>query len=246
MKQTKILMGMPISLEIIKCFDKKVFDRVFDYFGDVDHRFSTYKKDSEISKINRGELHRKDFSPKVREVFKLAEQTKKETGGYFNIARPDEKIDPSGIVKGWAIFNAAKILKRYGFKNFYVEAGGDVEVSGLKNKKKWRVGIKNPFNVEEIVKMIEVSSCGVATSGNYARGEHIYNPKTQLQANEIASITIIGPNAYEADRFATAAFAMGGKGIEFIARQRGLEGYMIDNGGIATVTPGFDKYELHR
>jgi len=46
---------------------------------------------------------------------------------------------------------------------------------------------------------------------------------------EIASISVIGPNVYEADRFATAAFAMGEKGIEFIEKQKKLEGYMIKN-----------------
>ena len=55
-------------------------------------------------------------------------------------------------------------------------------------------------------------------------------------------MTIIGPNVYEADRFSTPAFAMGRNGIKFIEKQKGLEGYMIANDGVATYTSGFNKY----
>lgn len=241
MRKTRLIMGMPITVEIIGSADK-VFDEVFDYFGYVDQKFSTYKNTSEISKINRGEIKSSDFSSEMKKIFKLAEQTKKETDRYFDIVQ-NGKIDPSGIVKGWAILNAAKIIKRAGFENFYVEAGGDIQVLGRKKKgEKWRVGIRNPFNVSEIIKVLSVSNLGVATSGAYERGLHIYNPKTHRLANEIASITVVGRNVYEADRFATAAFAMGKRGIEFIERQKGLEGYMIDKKGIATLTRGFEKY----
>jgi thiamine biosynthesis lipoprotein len=58
----------------------------------------------------------------------------------------------------------------------------------------------------------------------------------------LKSITIIGPNVYEADRFATPAFVMGENAIAFIEKQKGLEGYIIDNKGEATMTSGFEKY----
>ena len=56
------------------------------------------------------------------------------------------------------------------------------------------------------------------------------------------SLTVIAPNVLEADRFATAAFAMGFKGIYFLEERSGLEGYLIDNTGLATMTTGFDSY----
>jgi len=84
---------------------------------------------------------------------------------------------------------------------------------------------------------------GIATSGTYIRGAHIYNPlNPQEQLNEIVSLTVIGPNIYEADRFATAAFAMGKNGIVFIEHLPGFEAYVIDVKGIATSTTGFSKY----
>ena len=60
--------------------------------------------------------------------------------------------------------------------------------------------------------------------------------------NEIVSISVIGPNVFEADRFATAAFAMQRKGINFIEKLDGFEAYMIDKNGIATMTSKFEKY----
>lgn len=243
MKQSRNIMGMPITVEIV---DKKArgkdIDEVFDYFNYVDLKFSTYKTDSEVSKINNGELEIKDYSQDMKKVLLLCEQTKKQTNGYFDIWK-NEKMDPSGIVKGWAIKNAADILRKRGFKNFYVEAGGDIEVSGKNGQgNNWTVGIKNPFNVTEIVKVLQIHNKGIATSGTYLRGKHIYNPITDKDADEIASFTVIGPDIYEADRFATAAFAMGKKGIYFIENLPGFEAYMIDKEKQATLTSAFDKY----
>ncbi len=137
------------------------------------------------------------------------------------------------------------MLHGFGYRNFYVEAGGDIQVFGQNGEgKAWTVGIKNPFNVQEIVKTAKLhNNEGIATSGSYERGAHIYNPKNRKQElAEIASITVIGKNIYEADRFATAAFAMQGRGIGFIESVPGLEGYSIDTHGIATMTSGFSTY----
>ncbi len=237
-------MGMPIVVELAdkKCTPKDI-DEVFDYFSYIDKTFSTYKKNSEISKINSGKLQEKDYSSDVKTVLLLCEKTKKETNGYFDIHK-NGKIDPSGVVKGWAINNAAKILRKRGFKNFYINAGGDIQVSGTNAEGiVWTVGIQNPFNLMEIIKVLQVKNVGVATSGTYARGQHVYNPfKSDQNLNEIVSLTVIAKNIYEADRFATAAFAMQKEGIKFIAKIKGLEGYMIDRNGIATYTSGFNKF----
>ena len=216
---------------------------VFDYFRQVDSRFSTYKKDSEISRFNRHEIAKKDVSLEMQEVLRLSDKTKKETDGYFNIRKADGTLDPSGLVKGWAIYQATKIIEQRGFHNFYIDAGGDIQTKGLTQLgKKWRVGIKNPFHPTEIVKIVLLSGQGIATSGTYIRGQHVYNPHKKGVLEEIVSISVIGPNVYDADRFATAAFAMQEKGITFIQSLLGFEGYMIDKNGTATMTSGFDSY----
>ncbi len=240
-------MGMPITVEICDASAGEfIFDTIFSYFDYVDKKFSTYKDDSEITLINNNQLTEKDFSPDMREVFALSEETKKVTDGYFDIKLKNGKYNPSGLVKGWAIYNAAKLLKERGFKNFYVEAGGDIQVCGKSSQgQNWQVGIRNPFNQEEIIKVISLTDIGIATSGSYIRGDHIYNPHdTDRVITEIVSLTVIGPNIYEADRFATAAFAMGKRGINFIESLPGFEGYMIDKTGIAIMTGGFKKYTV--
>lgn len=245
MKQLQLLMGMPITVEVV---DPGVIEadigKVLAYFRAVDDTFSTYKEDSEISKINRGELCEEEYSDEMKLILALSEQTKQETQGYFDIQH-NGIADPSGIVKGWAILKAATMLKEAGFTNFYIDAGGDIQVSGKKGGNPWRIGIRNPFNRKEIVKVLVVTDKGIATSGTAIRGQHIYDPHhphTPLQ--DIMSLTLIGPNVYEADRFATAAFAMGKRGISFIERLPGFEGYMIDASARATFTSGFERYVL--
>lgn len=250
MKQTQDIMGMPVTVEIRDSeATSEIFNGVFSYFKYVDEKFSTYKSTSEISAINRGELDAAKWSQDMKEVFTLSAETKKMTGGYFDILRLDGKIDPSGLVKGWAIWNAAKILKLHDVKNFYVEAGGDIEVSGLNAQgAAWRVGIENPFKKSDainntIVKAVNLKNQGIATSGIYKRGCHIYDPVNKKSVgSDILSLTVVGPNVYEADRFATAAFAMGRSGIEFIEKLDGFEGYQIDEKGIALMTSGFANY----
>lgn len=246
MRKTRLIMGMPVTVEIADNYAKNSdFKQVFDFFKSVDETFSTYKKTSEISRLNEGLLTKKELSKEVIEIFKLAEQTKKETEGYFDFNKGG-KIDPSGIVKGWAILKAAELLKGKGYHNYFIEAGGDIQVSGKNPEgQNWVIGIRNPFNRFENIKIISIGNRGVATSGTAIRGQHIYNPFFPgREIKDIVSLTVIGPNVYEADRFATSAFAMGRRGIDFIEELEGFEGYLVDCNKIATYTSGFEKFVI--
>jgi thiamine biosynthesis lipoprotein len=258
-------MGMPVTIEIVDGFvGSKAFDIAYNYLEYIDNKFSTYKRNSEISLINRGKLKKGEYSSDMKEVFRLSEETKKLTNGYFDILH-EGKYDPSGIVKGWAILNVARLLEKMNYENFYLDAGGDIQTKGVSGKGlPWVIGIRNPFDEGEVVKVISVKDKGVATSGNYIRGNHIYNPKfmsrrfgnsflwvpgaaglqffPDVHPIPIVSLTVVGPNIYEADRFATAAFAMGEKGIDFIEGLSGFEGYMIKKNGEALETSGFKRY----
>ncbi len=236
-------MGMPITVEILDFeVTAAVIESVFAYFGSVDETFSTYKETSEISRLNRGEIDLAACSDDVRTILALSAQTKQQTHGYFDIER-DGSLDPSGIVKGWAIQQAANRLRSAGWRNFYVDAGGDIQVVGTKEGRPWHVGIRNPFRQEQYVKVLEVSDCGVATSGTSVRGQHIYDPfQPGVPLLDVLSLTVVGPNVYEADRFATAGFAMGRMGISFIESLPDFEGYMIDASGLATYSSGFERY----
>jgi thiamine biosynthesis lipoprotein len=238
-------MGMPVTIEIPG--GEAVaphFERLFSHFEHVEEVFSPFKPTSETSRINSGLLRIGDCSDEMKTVLRLAEKTRLETNGYFDVHK-NGVFNPVGLVKGWAVYQASEMLRAAGVWDFYVDAGGDVQLSGLNEAGGyWRVGIRNPFAPREIVKFLRLSDMGVATSGTYFRGQHVYDPfaATGDTIDEIVSLTVLGPNVYEADRFATAAFAMGPKGIEFIERESGLEGYMIGKNGMATMTTGFQEY----
>lgn len=238
-------MGMPITVEIADAgADRAAVEAAFAYFREVDERFSTYKATSEISRMNDGLVSEDERSPELRDVLVRCAETARLTDGFFDITGRDGRLDPSGLVKGWAIRNAADILARMGHENFYVDAGGDVEVRGAgPGGVPWTVGIRDPFGSTGMVKVLRLRDAGVATSGTYLRGQHIYDPRRKGEPiTDIVSLTVVGPDVYEADRFATAAFAMGRDGIAFISRVRGLEGYLIDSRGVAVMTPGFSRF----
>lgn len=244
MRLDQLTMGMPARAELVGAGDKGSIERIFDLWSAIDEHFSTYKYASEIMRINRGEIRKDDYSQEMQEMFALADKTNIETDGYFNIKRPNGEIDPSGLVKGWAIQKGAELAQAMGFDSYYLEIGGDIQTRGRDERgNEWTVGIRNPLNKTQIVKALYPKGAGVATSGTAEQGQHIYNPHSPAsELADIASITVIGPNIYEADRFATAAFAMGDKGIYFINSLYGFEAYAINRNGTATMTDGIDPY----
>ena len=83
-KQTRILMGMPVTLEVVDpTASNSALDDVFDYFRYVDDNFSTYKDLSEISRLNRGDLKFDEASEDMKLIFELAEQTRREVEWLF-------------------------------------------------------------------------------------------------------------------------------------------------------------------
>jgi FAD:protein FMN transferase len=245
MKEWRIVMGMPVTIEITATdVDPGHFDRLFSYFEHVEEVFSPFRAASETTRINHGLLQADDCCDEMKTIVRLAEKTRVETDGYFDVYR-NGIFNPVGIVKGWAVYQASEMLRQAGIWDFYIDAGGDVQLSGLNEAGHyWAVGIRNPFDQREIVKFLRLTDMGIATSGTYVRGQHIYDPFAAEgdTIDEIVSLTVLGPNVYEADRFATAAFAMGPEGIKFIERESGLEGYAIGKNGIATMTTGFSQY----
>lgn len=232
-------MGMPVSVEVVGDEAARGVEAAFAYFTEIDRRFSPYRADSEVAALNRDPHHRP--SAELAEILALAERTRAESGGFFDIRRPDGRIDPSGIVKGWVIQKVAETLTAYGYEDFCVDAGGDIALSGKNARgESWRIGIRNPFRREEVVRVVASHGGGIATSGSAARGDHIYNPhKPEAPIRDVASITVVAEDVLTADRYATAAFAMGADGILFIETIPGCEAYQIGQDGVAVMTSGF-------
>lgn len=244
LQETRLIMGMPVSVAISGVTSIADLAAAFDCFIQADARFSPFRPDSELSRLNRNELQPQDYSGQLREILMLAEQTRIDSDGFFDIRRSDGTLDLCGIVKGWAIRESARVLTQRGLRDYFIDAGGDIQAMGRNAEcGDWRIGIRNPFHAEEIVKVLIPRGAGVATSGSYLRGSHIYNPHApSAPPSNVVSLTVVGPDILEADRFATAAFAMGDSGIEFIERIYGLEGYQIDAQGMARMTSGLRNY----
>jgi len=249
------IMGTAISLDIRDAsVQPDALEHAFGYLRGVDARFSTYKPESEVSQLMRDELAEADFSPELREVLALCEEAHRATGGYFDIRahRPDGRPDPTGLVKGWSLENAGRILEGAGARNYCINGGGDVVAHGeAAPGQAWRVGIRHPLQAEALATVLAVRDMAVATSGAYERGDHVLDPHTGRAPSGVLSITIVGPSLTFADAYATAAFAMGPTGLAWVAGMPGYEGCAItadrdgSNGRLAW-TPGFDSHFADR
>jgi FAD:protein FMN transferase len=125
----------------------------------------------------------------------------------------DGRVDPSGLVKGWSVDRAAAIADELGWRNYAINAGGDIRLrGGALPAPVWRVGIQHPRTRRQVVAVVTGDDLAVATSGAYARGDHVLDPHTKLPPEGVLSVTVAGPDLATADAYATAAFAMGLRG----------------------------------
>lgn len=235
------IMGMPIVVDVRDVDDAAALEPLFDWFGFVDRTFSTYSPESEISRLNRGELELADTHPDVREILARCEALCVETDGYFDVhAERADYVDPSGLVKGWSVDRAADIADALGWRNYAINAGGDMRLrGGALPALVWRVGIQHPTERQQICAVVEGDDLAVATSGAYARGCHVFDPHTHRAPEGVLSVTIAGPDLATADAFATAAFAMGSAGPAWTARLRGYHAMTLLADGRSLRTPGF-------
>jgi FAD:protein FMN transferase len=190
----------------------------------VDAIFSTYKPDSDISRVQRGALRVADADPLVAEVLELCADVETRTRGYFT-ARRGHTIDPTGLVKGWAIDRAARILTRHGATNFAINGGGDILTRGFAAPGQlWHVGIADPHDRTKLITTVRGHDFAVATSGVAERGQHIVDPFTGSAATAtFSSATVIGPSIIHADAYATAAYVMGADGPAWMDTIDGYE-----------------------
>ena len=147
-------MGTAISLEVTDPLPdpelQHLADRVFDWFHEVDRRFSTYKADSEVNRLDRGELAAADCSADLHGVLDACADLWRATDGYFDIYATG-RLDPSGYVKGWSVEVASQRLARAGSVHHCLNAGGDVRMRGRPAPgEQWRVGIRHPWEADKM------------------------------------------------------------------------------------------------
>ncbi len=194
-------------------------DEVEEFFYQVDRDFSTYKDDSQVSRIRRGELSIDDASEYVQQVWALCEFSRELTLGAFDPWKAEGGFDPSGLVKGWAAEIGAQMLVNAEVEKVLINASGDIVLRGGKpDGGPWNIGIASPDDVEKYVKFFDVVDGSVATSGDYEKGAHIVDPHTGLIAIGARSATVIGPDGAICDALATALMVDGMDAQKWIGR----------------------------
>lgn len=200
---------------------------VTEYVKLIDREFSTYKSDSQVSQIRRGELKIEDASAQMQEVWQLSLVARDLTDGSFDPWCVKGGYDPSGYVKGWAADGCIRILQRHGAENIQVNAAGDLSLAGgFEDGKPWSIGVRSPENRFEVLKVFEIFSGAIATSGTYEIGAHIKDPHTGLIAIGARSATVIGPDGGLADALATALVVTGRDGAGIFTKP-GLAEYKV-------------------
>jgi FAD:protein FMN transferase len=240
-RRVEQIMGMPIVVDVRDDCEPAVLDELFDWFREVDERFSTYKETSEISRLNRDELRLQECHPDVRQVLARCDELREETGGYFDARYASLlAVDPSGLVKGWSVDRGGQLLDTHGLENYSINAGGDIRLRGRAvPEQAWRTGIQHPTLTDRIAAVVEANDLALATSGAYVRGEHIIDPHTRSAPSGVLSVTLAGPDLGTADAYATAAYAMGEGGPGWVSTLRSYEAFLILPDGNSVWTPGF-------
>jgi FAD:protein FMN transferase len=228
-------MGIPIGIDVR---DPQPVDTepAFAWLREVDAIFSTYREDSEISRLDRGELLLAYCRPEVDEVLSECLRLERLTGGAFS-ARAAGHLDPSGYVKGWAVAGAARLVAA---ERFCINAGGDIVARGGP----WRIGIRHPEDLEQLAAVLEVEDLAVATSGEYEQGAHIIDPRTGRPPAGLLSVTVVGPDLALADAYATAAFAMGADGPEWTATLDGYDALCVTSDHQVLETAGLARHRV--
>jgi thiamine biosynthesis lipoprotein len=236
------MMGTVIGVDIRDAVEPAeatpALDRFFESLRDVDRRFSPWRADSDISRIADGRLSEADAGADVRFVLAACDHLAATSTGAFDARghRSDGRLDPSGFVKGWSVEEAAWHLTDAGFRNFSINAGGDVLAYGQPDPGReagpgWRVGIRNPDRIDAIAAILEVRDLAVATSGLYERGDHIRDPRTSMAPRAYSSLTVVGPSLAWADAYATAGLVMGHEALGWVDSHPGYGALAISPEG---------------
>lgn len=201
-RHTLATMGTVFSVELGDAVPESVLHEIWDRLRWVDQTFSPYHADSAISRLAAGRLRVEDCDPALGEVLDRCAEWQRRTGGRFS-AMATGRLDPSGLVKGWAIEYADELLRAAGSTRHFICGGGDVRVTGGP----WPVGIADPLRPGGILTAVALTDAALATSGVAERGDHVRNPLTGGAPRRLASVSVIAPDMTEADVWATALLA---------------------------------------
>ena len=240
-RRVEHVMGMPISLALrgrhaADAAAERAWQEAMAELRWVDEVFSTWRP-SQVSRLGRGELAIEDCDPAVAEVIRLGDDARASSDGAFDVWLPDadgvRRLDPSGVVKGWAVDRAVAPLLALEDTDVCLSAGGDMvchvaDPSG----EPWLIGIEDPLDPTRLVARVPVHRGAVATSGSAHRGAHVVDARSGRAQHALASVTVIGAHLTGVDIDATTALALGLDGPAWL-RSRLRTGVVVWSDGRA-------------
>jgi thiamine biosynthesis lipoprotein len=247
-RRVEHVMGMPVSLALrgrhaADAVGAAAWAEAVAVLREVDRVFSTYRPDSVVSRLGRGELDLADCPPEVAEVLGLGALAEQQSDGAFAVRRagPDGEVvlDPSGVVKGWAVERAAAPLRALAETDVCLSAGGDLLCRTLDPEgAPWRIGIEDPRDPRRVLAVVPVTTGAVATSGTAHRGAHLVDARTGRSPSGIASVTVIADSLTWADIDATAAWVQGQAAAAWLETRPGRTGFVVWADGTTTTVTG--------
>ncbi|WP_338064120.1 FAD:protein FMN transferase [Cryobacterium aureum] len=240
-------------------------------FGRWDEQFSLYRKDSELSRVARGDIRLTDASDGLRDCYAVALNWRDRTQGVFTPHRADGVIDLSGVVKGLAIAEAGAALSTNGLANWSINAGGDVLVSGRPSDRfeawesadsamptghrvaapaavtdipEWVVAIVDPFDRGDVIASVPLRHPlrAVATSGSAERGEHIWTALNS-EPSPFRQVSVFAADIVTADVLATAIVAGGEATLNEMTDRFAIDVLAVLRDGQLLATPGLRRSE---
>ncbi|SDX90908.1 thiamine biosynthesis lipoprotein [Modestobacter sp. DSM 44400] len=250
------VMGLPISLALRgrhtdDAAARAAWVEVMGVLREVDRVFSTYRADSAISRLGRGEVGLEGCPPEVAEVLALGATAERESGGAFSVRLPaaggGTVLDPSGVVKGWAVDRAAAPIRDLADTDFCLSAGGDLTCRTLDAAgAPWRIGVEDPADPGRVLAVVPVFTGAVATSGTTHRGQHLVDARTARPPSGVASVTVVAGSLTWADIDATAAYAHGPEAAHWLETRPGRSGLVVwDDGTTTVVAPVLQTADRH-
>lgn len=193
-------MNMPVSIRIDsdqRSVASKAVSSIEALLDSTDRQLSPFRSDSDLADYSKTGRTTAD----IRELHWLCQRVAEQTKGFFDPYWKGQ-WDPTGITKSWAIAKAGSILKNSGFRRWVINVGGDILARS--DSEPWKVGIEDARNPEKLLTIVDMKNGALATSGFYARGEHV-----KSLSKDLLSVSVLGESIIWADAYATALLAAG-------------------------------------
>ena len=205
----------------------------------ADAIFSTWKPNSPMSLLRRGETTLADAPVEIADVLSRCEDARDLTNGLFDPWALPGGVDPTGYVKGWAAQRALDLFRPLPLIGAIVNAAGDIACFGAPEPDgRFRFGIVDPGARGRLAAIAEIDAA-LATSGTQERGEHLFDPRTGSFHAMAASASVAGKDLGLADALATALCVEGEEGLALLEELPDYEAYLVTRSGEHRYTSNF-------